>query len=372
MAQHSPANTLSIDHDRLRRQVMSILAAWGVADADLALIADAIVETDLRAIDSHGISMLPLYDRMRRDGRLNVGAVPRVVRETAVTALIDADAGLGHAVSARAMRRAVAMAQAHGCAVVAVRNSHHFGAAGLYAEIASDMGVIGIVVSSTRFVTMVPTFSAVPVLGTNPLAFAAPAGQQPAVLLDIATTGVAGNKVKAHWLQERDIPAGWVVDGAGTPVTDSAEARAIVFDRPEGGLTPLGGTREGGSHKGYGLALMVHVLAGVLTGGSFSPLRNQTQTPDQPDNIGHLFVAIDPRAFRDPGDFEADLDDVIGVLRGARPADPARPVLIAGDPERHARAERLKHGIPVPPRLMDQMRDVAAAAGVPFLLEDAT
>lgn len=364
----SPPKTALVAHERVREQVRSILMAWGISDDDVSLIADAIVETDLRAIDSHGISMLPLYDQMRRDGRLNVAAKPRLLREMGATALVDADAGLGHAVSVRAMRRAAEMSLQHGCGIVCVRNSHHFGAAGIYAEVAAEMGVIGIVTSSTRFVAMVPTFAAEPVLGTNPLAFAAPAKRQPPVVLDMATTSAAGNKVKAYWLKERDIPAGWVVDGAGRPVTDSAEARAIVFERPEGGLTPLGGTVENGSHKGYGLALMVHILGGALSGASFSPVRNRTQKPQDPDDIGHFFLAIDPKAFREPGAFEDDLDVVIDVLRSARPEKPEQPVLVAGDPERKAKAERLANGIPVPVRLQEQLREVAAASGVDFIL----
>lgn len=364
-----PTGTVLVSHERLRGQVEDILAAWGVAEDDVGLIAHAIVETDLSAIDSHGISMLPLYDQMRRDGRLNVGATPKVIREFGATALVDADAGLGHAVAVRAMRRAAEFSRTHGCGVVAVRNSHHFGAAGIYAAIAAEMRVVGLVTSSTRFVTMVPTFGAAPVLGTNPIAFAAPAHRQPPVLLDMATTSAAGNKVKAYWLNERAIPAGWVVDGKGEPVTDSAEARQIVFERPEGGLTPLGGTPDGGSHKGYGLALMVHILGGVLSGASFSPIRNRTQRPDDPDDIGHFFLAIDPQAFRDEGDFEDDLDAVIEVLRGTCPGDPGQPVLVAGDPERTARQERLANGIPVPPRLQEQLRQVAASSGVAYTLE---
>jgi LDH2 family malate/lactate/ureidoglycolate dehydrogenase len=291
------------------------------------------------------------------------------VREKGTTALIDADAGLGHAVAARGMKRAAEMALEHGCGVVAVRNSHHFGAAGIYAEIAAKMGVVGLVASSTRFVSMVPTFAAEPVLGTNPLAFAAPARRQPMVLLDIATTSVAGNKVKSYWLKEKDIPVGWVVDGQGNPVTDAGEARAIVFERPEGGLTPLGGTPETGSHKGYGLALMAHILAGTLSGSSFSPIRNRTQKPQDPDDIGHLFIAIDPAAFREPGAFEDDVDAVVDVLRAAKPGDPDQPVLVAGDPERMAREDRIANGIPVPPRLAEQMREVAASSGVEYILE---
>jgi LDH2 family malate/lactate/ureidoglycolate dehydrogenase len=159
-----------------------------------------------------------------------------------------------------------------------------------------------------------------------------------------------------------------VVDGDGKSITDESEAFSYVFGRPEGGITPLGGTREAGSHKGYGLAMLVHILGGVLSGGSFSPIRNRTQRPSDPHNIGHFFMAIDPRAFRAEGEFEADLDQVIDVLHGAKRADPDQPVLVAGDPEMATRAERLEHGVPIPDDLMAQLRAVVRDAGVPFAL----
>jgi LDH2 family malate/lactate/ureidoglycolate dehydrogenase len=159
-----------------------------------------------------------------------------------------------------------------------------------------------------------------------------------------------------------------VIDANGRPVTDAAEAFRYVFDRPEGGITPLGGTRALGSHKGYGLAVMVHILAGTLSGGSFSPIRKRTQGPSDPHNIGHFFLAIDPRAFRGDGEFEEDLDRVIDVLHGARRADPDQPVLVAGDPELAIRADRLERGVPIPDDLLTQLRGVAERASVPFLL----
>jgi LDH2 family malate/lactate/ureidoglycolate dehydrogenase len=254
-------------------------------------------------------------------------------------------------------------------AVVSVVNSHHFGAAGCYSRIAADRGVIGMVTASTRGVTMVPTFGAEPVMGTNPLAFAAPARRNAPFELDMATTTVAAGKVKVHKLNHRALPAGWVVDDKNQAVTDPEQAFGYVFDRPEGGITPLGGAREVGGHKGYGLAVMVHILGGALAGASFSPIRNRTQKPSDPHNIGHFFLAIDPRAFRDEGAFEDDLDQVIDTLHGARRADPAQPVLVAGDPEAATRAERLRDGVPVPDDLLTQLRAVAAAASVPFVLE---
>jgi LDH2 family malate/lactate/ureidoglycolate dehydrogenase len=353
----------------IQQQLVTVFRAWGMSEPHAATTAGAMVETDLRGVDSHGISMLPTYDREFRSGRLNMKPVFKTVREGPATALIDADASLGHPVSVYAMGLAVDKCRTIGVAVVSVFNSHHFGAAGCYSKIAADRGVIGLVTSATRGVTMVPTFATEPVLGTNPLSFAAPAARNPPFVLDMATTTVAAGKIKVHKLNHKPVPSGWVVDGDGRPVTDETAAFSHVFDQPDGGITPLGGTREQGSHKGYGLAVLVHVLGGTLSGASFSPIRNRTQRPSDPHNIGHFFLAIDPRAFRPAGEFESDLDQVIDVLHNAKRADGNQPVLVAGDPELATRAERLEHGVPIPDDLMAQLRTVAQSAGVPFLLD---
>ena len=352
----------------IREQLVSVFRAWGMSDAHADTTAEMMVETDLRGVDSHGISMLPSYDKEFRAGRLNMRPVFKTVREMPAIALLDADRSLGHPVSVHAMNLAVDKCLKAGVAVVAVYNSHHFGAAGCYSRIAADRGVIGMVTASTRGVTMVPTFGAEPVMGTNPLAFAAPTKKNSPFELDMATTTVAAGKVKVYKLNHRPLPQGWVVDGCGKAVTEPEDAFHYVFDKPEGGITPLGGAREVGGHKGYGLAVMVHILGGVLAGASFSPIRNKTQKPSDPHNIGHFFMAIDPKAFRGEGEFEADLDQVIDVLHGAKRADPSQPVLVAGDPEMATRAERLKNGVPVPDDLMGQLRDVAKTASVPFVL----
>ena len=359
---------MRVPAEQIRAQLVGVLRAWGMSDAHAETTAAMMLETDLRGVDSHGISMLPTYDREFRAGRLNMRPTFKTLRDGPSMALIDADASLGHAVSVHAMNLAVDKCRESAVAVVSVVNSHHFGAAGCYSRIAAERGVIGMVTSATRGVSMVPTFGAEPVMGTNPLAFAAPARRNPPFQLDMATTTVAAGKVKVYKLNHEALPPGWVVDDKGQPVTDPEEAFKHVFEKPEGGITPLGGPKAAGGHKGYGLAVMVHILGGVLCGASFSPLRIKTQKPSDPHNLGHFFMAIDPRAFRAPGEFKDDLDAVIDTLHAAKPADPAQPVLVAGDPEMATRAARLRDGVPVPDDLMAQLRAVAAAAKVPFVL----
>ena len=362
---------MNVDADQLLALTQSILMAWGMPEAAASTTAELLVETDLRAIDSHGVSMLPMYEGMHERGTLNMNPVPTTLVDTPVMMLIDADRGLGHPIAMHAMRLACDKAQKSGIAAVGVRNSHHFGAAGLYSEIAAERGLVGIVTSSTSVAGVIPTHGADPLLGTNPLSFAAPGVEHGPFVLDMSTSTVAVNKVKVYALNGRDIPAGWVVDGQGRTVTEAKRALEVCHSQGDGGVMPLGGHSESGGHKGYGLAVMVQILASSLTGGSFSPVRNREAQGPVAHNIGHLFIVVDPSVFRDLGDFERDVDQVLDVLKASKPTDPARPVLIAGDPERSARAERKGHGIPMPETLLDQLRAIAAKAGVPYTLTPA-
>jgi LDH2 family malate/lactate/ureidoglycolate dehydrogenase len=271
-------------------------------------------------------------------GQLDLQARPRVVRDLPSLALMDGGASLGHPVAAAAMALAADKALAAGIGAVGVFNSHHFGAAGHYARLAAARGVVALITSSARTVLMVPTRGAIPRLGSNPIAFAAPTRDGPPVVLDMATTTVAANKVKVYELNGKPIPKGWVVDGEGRPVTDSAAAMAQIFREPAGGITPLGGAEVTGGHKGYGLGLMVQILSATLTGASFSPLRNRTQKPGEPDNIGHFFLALAPGALRPEGGYEEEMAEMVALLRATPPSDPARPVLVPGDPEEGERA----------------------------------
>ena len=354
--------------ETVRAQILAIFDAWGMERALARTAAEVMIETDLAGVESHGVSMLMDYDDYRRRGKLNLKAKPKVMRETPVTALIDADAGLGHPAAVMGMKLAVEKARKMHVGVVTVVNSHHFGAAGYYAAMASKEGLVGMVTSATRTVAVVPTRAKVPVLGTNPIAFAAPAKRNAPFLLDMATSSAANNKIKVYGLNGRPIPAGWVLDERGEAIRDPDAAMEVLYKTKKGGLTPLGGTPEMSSHKGYGLALMVHILGGTLSGASFSPIRVRTQKDHEPDRLGHFFLAIDPRAFRCDGAFEEDLDAVIDVLHGTPPIDATQPVLVPGDPEARARAERLRDGIPIPDSLLKKLQQVCDNSKVACIL----
>ena len=353
---------VQIPAEKIRRQLEAVFQTWGMAEEHIATTAEVMVATDLSGVDSHGLGMLPSYHERRGRGIVNDRPDIQVVREKPAVALIDADRSLGHPPSVMAMKLACEKAKAVGLAVVGVRNSNHFGAAGYYSRLATELGCVGMAMTNAPGPAMVPTFGRDAVLGTNPLAFAAPANENPPFALDMATTTVAVGKLNIARRLEKPVPYGWALNEDGEPETDGA---AAFYARR---LTPLGGDRERGSHKGYGLATMVEILCAVLT-GSWSDGPDEDEQPIRTKhNVGHFFLAIDQEQVRQDGAFKADLDRMIDMLHATPPADPARPVLVAGDPEVAARAERLETGVPVAETLVEEVRKVAEESGAPFLL----
>jgi LDH2 family malate/lactate/ureidoglycolate dehydrogenase len=344
----------------LRRQIESLLGAWGMPPDQAAETAEALTQADLMGIDSHGIHLLPFYDQQRRSGKVAMAPEIRVVRDVGAVALIDGGGGFGEAPSTRAIDLAVVKARTLGIGAVAVRNSNHYGAAGVHALRAVPHGLIGISTSSVWNTAIVPTFGTRAMLGTNPLAFAAPARRNPPFYLDMATSTVAIGKLKLAHMAGKPLLEGWVLTREGAPQTDAA---AALLDRL---LTPLGGDRAHSGHKGYGLAVMAEILSTVLSGSTFAPLR-----PAEAGryDVGHFLMAINPDLFRDDGGFADDLDAVIDALRATPPADPAQPVLVAGDPEHAARATRETDGIPIPAPLATAIKGLCRDADAAYLFE---
>lgn len=353
---------MQIEAGRLGAQMRHILEAWAMPPERAMLTAEVLLYADLHGIDSHGVSMIPVYEAYRDRGEVRMDAPPPAVTECGpAAALLDARATLGHAPAAQAMEIAVGKAQTIGIGVVAVRNSAHFGAAGYYARLAAARGMIGIACTTSPSHRTTPTFGAAPMLGTNPYAFAAPGVDGIAFALDMATTTVAFGKIRNALNEGRRLPPGWGTDAQGRTSGDPRE----VIER--GFLTPLGGTPEGSSYKGYGLAMMVDILAGGLS-GTLAGSGRAGREPAGARNSGHFVLALDPGLFRERGAFGADVEAYCDRLRATPPADPAQPVLVAGDPERAAAARRAAEGIPVGPGLLAQLRQVAARAGAPWLL----
>jgi LDH2 family malate/lactate/ureidoglycolate dehydrogenase len=346
-----------------RAQIKAILSAWGMPEENAEPTSEILAWADLHGVDSHGISMLPGYDRLRRDGRARMDARPEIIRETPVSALVDGGGGLGHVPARFAMQTAIDKAKRAGMAAVAVRNSAHFGACGFYTLMAAEAGLIGMAATSASGIQVAPTFGRQARLGTDPWSFAAPSADGTPFLLDMATTTVAAGRIRNKANENQPCPPGWVLTKDGTPSTDPLEAA-----RKGGFLTSLGGSPENSSYKGYGLAVMVNILSSCLSGATLITDPMHTKKP-QGQDIGHFFMAIDPGLFRDPAEFQSDVARFLGDLRATTPMDPVRPVMVAGDPQRLLAAQRMKDGIPVGPGLLSQVRQIAQASAAPWLLD---
>lgn len=353
--------TLSAPHDQHREQLRLILAAWGLGPDAAAETAEILAWADLHGIDSHGMSMLPGYDAWRRRGMIVPTATPRIVRETPVSALVDAGGALGHVPAAFAMRKAVALARGSGIGIAVVRDTAHFGACGYYTTIAIEAGQIGMVATTASGVRVPPTGGAEPRLGTDPWSFGAPGEPGRPFLLDMATTTAAFGRVRNKVNENLPVPPGWVLDAAGHPSTDPRD----VAERG-GFLTSLGGSRDGASYKGYGLAMMVDILAGGLGAMSYPSDAGHAKGPHV--GLGHFFLALDPALFTDATAFAAGVARFADTMRATRPVDLALPVMVPGDPERATAARRRAEGIPVGTGLLAQVRAIAEAAGAPWIL----
>ncbi|PPQ36777.1 lactate dehydrogenase [Rhodopila globiformis] len=346
-----------------RAQLKSILLAWGMPEENAETTSAILSWADLHGVDSHGISMIPGYDGLRRAGRARMDAQPIIVRETPVSAVVDGGGGLGHVPAHFAMATAIGKAKAAGMAAVVVHHSAHFGAAGYYTLMAAEQGLIGIACTSASGIQVAPTFGKQARLGTDPWSFAAPSADGVPFLLDMATTTVAAGRIRNKANEGLPAPDGWLLDSEGRPSNDP-----LVAKQKGGFLTSLGGSPENSSYKGYGLAVMVNILASCLSGATLVTDPMHTKKPIGMD-IGHFFMAIDPSIFRESGDFQADVAAFLGALRATTPMDPARPVMVAGDPQRQYAEARRRDGIPVGPGLLNQVRQIAQAAAAPWLLD---
>lgn len=352
----------------VRDQIDAIMGGFGADAHTREICTQVMYDTDLMGIDSHGISMLAYYHHEVVAGRMRPHAVPKVVRDFGATALIDGGQGFGHPAAHLGMQQAIEKASSFGVGVAVVRDSNHFGAAGYYARMAADAGMMGIALCSSANALHIPHRARNPLMGTNPIAFAAPVTGENPLLVDLATTVVPLNKVKVYGLKGEDLPADWVADEHGHVLTDAAQIyHKLEMAKDAGlGLLPLGGTAfNTGGHKGSALASMVQVLSAAISGA------DQPGNFDDYQSIGYFFFALDPQLVNPTGDASEYARIFRNTIRGLAPVDQALPVQATGDRDFLTREERLAHGIPLANGLVDQLRTLSAELGVPFTLVEA-
>lgn len=340
--------------DALRAFIETAFTEAGLAPDQAVEAAGMLLTADLRGVASHGLGRLPVYVSRLQRGLERADAEVTVVRETPSTLALDGNLGLGLLVGPEAMRRTIAKARETGICMTTIRRSNHFGIAGTYACMAASEGLGGMAMTNaTRLV--VPLNGREPRIGTDPIAFAVPTSGEPFVL-DMSSSTVAWGKIEIARRAGLPIPEGWGVDAEGRTTTDPAQVKW---------LTPLGGTKERSGHKGYGLAMMVEVLTGPLSGNTWSSrIARPFEQKEAPGN-GHFFMAWRIDAFRDPDEFIADMDALCQDLRDTPQADDASgPVLIPGDPEAAAERENRERGVPIAPGLERELRELAATLGI--------
>jgi L-2-hydroxycarboxylate dehydrogenase (NAD+) len=341
----------------------TVFIKMGCPDAQAATAAKALLSADARGIDSHGVARLTGYVRLWEAKRVNATPDIKIVHETPSTAVVDGDAGLGLVVAPFAMQVAIEKARAVGTGWVSVRNTNHFGIAGYHAMMALEHDMIGMAMTNASAL-VAPTFSVEKMLGTNPIAVAIPAGQQPPFVADFATTTAANGKLELLQRKNADTPLGWVQDKEGHPSTD-----ANILKK-QGALLPLGSDREHGSHKGYALGSIVDIFSAVLSGASYGPWAPPFPAyVPMPENmpgkgLGHFFGAMRVDAFRPAEEFKQHMDNWIGRFRSATPAEGYEKVLIPGDPEREMEVIRMKEGIPLVDSVVAELREVGAKFSV--------
>lgn len=314
------------------------------------MIAEAVVEGDLRGVESHGVLRLPAYVRRVQAGLMAATTALKVVQERGATVLLDAQGGFGQVAGIHAMNHAIKRARKHGVGFAAVRNANHFGMAAYYTMMALPHRMIGVAATNAA-PSMAAWGGAAAVLGTNPICVAIPTGQDVDIVLDMASSIVARGRIRSSLSRGDRIPQGWALDANGHPTEDPEAAL-------KGTLLPIGGP------KGYGLALVVDVFAGVLTGSDYGVHLASVHDLSSRASVGFVMQAVDITAFADWSEYEKDVQSLIGEIRNSPRAPGVDRIFLPGEIEWLTWRERKQSGIPVPVKLLEQMRELASDLGV--------
>ncbi|WPP52485.1 Ldh family oxidoreductase [Catalinimonas niigatensis] len=344
----------------------NIFKKMGCPSHDAELAADVLLKADLRGVDSHGVARLVGYVRLWEKKRINVRPAIQIVHETPSTAVIDGDGGLGLLVAPFAMKVAMEKAHSAGTGWVSVRNSNHFGIAGYHAMMSLEKDMIGLAMTNASPL-VAPTFATERMLGTNPIAVAIPADQQPPFVADFATTTAANGKLEMLQRKNEQAPLGWVQDMQGNASTNPHELSK------GGALLPLGSDRDRGSHKGYCLGSIVDIFSAVFSGANYGPwvppFVSFLPLSKDPvgEGIGHFLGAMRIDAFRPADEFKRNMDQWIARFRSATPVADQERVLIPGDPEREMESIRLKEGIPLLEPIVEDLTALAKRFDMSFI-----
>ncbi|MFD1606958.1 Ldh family oxidoreductase [Oceanobacillus luteolus] len=341
---------MKIAANNLKRFCEEILKKNSIPTEEAEVIADSLVDANMIGVDSHGVTRLSLYLRRTEEGIVNRNTNLEIIRETETTALYDANNGWGQYAGKIAMQQAIKRAKKYGSATIGVTNSNHFGTASYFTKMAAEENCIGIAMCNTTPI-MVPWGSNEPTLGTNPLSIAIPTNRHP-VVLDMATSNVARGKINLAAKNGEDIPIGWAITKEGKPTTDPLEAL-------NGYLLPLG-------PKGSGLAMMIDIMSGVMTGALFGKDIPRMYEDKEPQNLGHLFMVINSESFVDIETFKRRMDDRIEQTVKSSPAEGFEKVYMPGDIEERNREKHTREGLTLSQAMFDELKALGNKYDVPM------
>lgn len=347
MATANTSAPVRVDPKRLVDFCTDIFVAEGMRPEDARIVSEILVRTDMRGVHTHGLYLVPKYLRAIREGGIKSDARPEVVSDSPTTAVLDGHAAIGEVTAYEATQLAIAKAKEYGLAMVLVRHGSHFGAAGIYSLMCAESGLIGLVMSAGTPI-MRAAGARGRVLSNAPTSYAVPGKDFP-VVLDIAMSVVAGQKVLMAAQRGQTIPEGWIVDAEGRSSTNPED-----YLEAGGALVPIG------DYKGSGLALLVEIMSSVLSGAAVSNPVNFLQNPDDPSNTGHMFLAIDPERFLPRDDFLSRLSGLTDSVRNAEPAIGVDRVYVPGEIEFEKETAALEHGLGLPLTLWEGLVGVAA------------
>ena len=346
------SKNICIPGEQLKQFTASAFVKVGLPEADANKIAALMAEADLQGSDGHGIIRLPMYIQRILDGGINIHPDIKVVHEKAAMAVVDGDNGMGHLVVSKVVEIAIEKAKTAGVAWVGCRASNHAGPASLYARMPMAHNMIGLYFAVGNANHMPPWGGMDMLLSTNPIAAGIPAGEEPPVVLDMATTVAAYGKVKAKAKRGEQMPVGWMIDRQGKPLTDPNRSS-------EGFLLPIG------EHKGYGLALIVGLLAGTLQGGAMGKdVVDFNVDKNTPTNTGQAILVIDLEAFGGAGPFKAAVDTLVRDIRASERLPGVDRIWLPGEQSHGRRADYMQAGVPVAPALLDDLDRLAGRLGI--------
>ena len=353
-----------LDYTQTREFCRGVFKGYGFTPEQSEKITDVLLAADLSGIESHGIQRLVRYHKEITQGLVKLGAQPKIVFETPLSAVIDGDDAMGQLLGIQAMELAIEKAKKSGFGMITVRNSNHYGIAGYYTGMAADQGLIGLSMTNTEAI-MVPTFGRKAMLGTNPIAFAMPASPVN-YSFDAATTVVPRGKLEVYVKRGNGLPFGWALDETGRDSDDAQRVLHNIISKSGGGILPLGGSGDTTSgYKGYGFAMLCEIATAILSGGTTS--NYIYQTPGRA-NICHCFIALDHGMFGDKGEIENALSRYLQEIRESPKAEGQDRIYIHGEKEAESRSRVIAQGIPLNEKTYGEMREIGAYTGALDLL----